>query len=276
MDFLIVNGEIVSKTEANLTGFLWDEPFTISQKVWFGYGGIPLFNENIDFISRQLQELKLLLPDNFRNTRELFRITKRMLNKNKFYRSGIVHFQLFISRDKINTLVTSIAFPEFEFPFSMHGLLVNFSGLKKNAELPLNRFQFYNMPNWVTAEAQNRDTQFHSSILVNEKNKVCGGLFSNIFMVKENVLYTPSFDTGCYEDTLRSVVIEQAHSMNLKVAETSGIGKEVLLSMDEIFFASEELGIQWILGVENKRFVHNYSAKIHEKINEYLKKKAEG
>ena len=42
--------------------------------------------------------------------------------------------------------------------------------------------------------------------------------------------------------------------------------------MNEIFLASEENGIQWVLGVGNKRFVHRASIKIHELLNLQLKK----
>jgi hypothetical protein len=41
--------------------------------------------------------------------------------------------------------------------------------------------------------------------------------------------------------------------------------------MNELFIAGEESGIQWILGVENKRFIHHYSEIIHEKLNDFLK-----
>ncbi len=78
MDFLIINGKVVSKNEANLTGFLWDEPFILTQKIWFGFGGIPLFNENIQLIEQQLETFKLSSPKLLKNKRELFRLVKRI------------------------------------------------------------------------------------------------------------------------------------------------------------------------------------------------------
>jgi branched-chain amino acid aminotransferase len=61
--------------------------------------------------------------------------------------------------------------------------------------------------------------------------------------------------------------------MGLKTTESADIKREDIFHIDELFIASEETGIQWILGVENKRFVHEYSVSIHEKLNEYLKEK---
>lgn len=271
MDFLIVDNKVISKDEVNLTAFFWDEPFVLSQKMWFGFGGIPLFHENIELLLQQMETLNLPFPDSFKNRKELFRITKRMLNKNKFYRSGLIHFQLFWHDSKIHSVITSFAFPEFEFPFSRHGLLINYSTLKKHSEISLNRYSFYNTTLWKAAEARLRDSHFQNSILMNENNFVCECVNANIFMIKGNALITPSLQTGCFEDKLRNTILEIAPNFNLKVMESAKVKKEDLLQMDEIFIASEENGIQWILGVENKRFVHHYSAKIHEKLNEYLK-----
>ena len=85
------------------------------------------------------------------------------------------------------------------------------------------------------------------------------------------MLITPSLQTGCFEDKLRNTILGIATNINLKVVESAKIKKEDLTEMDEIFLASEENGVQWVLGVENKRFLHLFSAKIHEKLNEYLK-----
>lgn len=273
MDFLIVDNKIIPKNEVNLTSFFWDEPFVLSQKLWFGFGGIPLFQENIELLFQQMETLNLPIPEPFKNIKELFRITKRMLNKNKFYRSGLVHFQLFWYDLKVIPVITSLAFPEFDFPFSMHGLLVTYSTLKKHSEIFLNRYSFYNNTLWKAAEAQLRDSHFQNSILLNEKNFVCECINTNIFMIKKNVLITPSLQTGCFEGKLRDTILKIAFNINFKVVESAKIKKEDLLQMDEIFIASEENGIQWVLGVENKRFVHQYSAKIHKKLNEYLKSK---
>ncbi|MBT3384583.1 MAG: hypothetical protein HN778_02850 [Prolixibacteraceae bacterium] len=271
MDFLIADNKIIHKDDINFIAFFWGEPFVLSQKMWFGYGGIPLFQENIDLLFQQIELLNLPLPELIKNTKELFRITKRMLNKNKFYRSGLIHLQLFWHDSQINSVITSLAFPEFDFPFSKHGLLLNYSSFKKHSEISLNRFSFYNSPLWKASEGQLRDSHFQNSVFLNENNFICECINANIFMIKENMLITPSLQTGCFEDKLRNTILGIATNINLKVVESAKIKKEDLTEMDEIFLASEENGVQWVLGVENKRFLHLFSAKIHEKLNEYLK-----
>ena len=273
MNFIIINGEITPKKDANLTHLFWDEPFVLSQKVWFGYGGIPLFSKNIDFLCQQLEVFNIEIPDFLINKRELSRISKRMLNKNKFYRSGIINIQLFIIDTKIDYVISSIGYPEFEFPISKQGLLANFSESKRRSANDLNRHLFYNKTNWRIKRSQLRDSTFQNSILINEKGMVSEGIASNIFMIKDNVIVTPSLGSGCFEDTIRNLILEVTSEIKLKTLELPNIKKEHILAMDEIFFASEEIGIQWILGVENRRSVNPVTKQIHQKLNAILKSK---
>jgi len=273
MDFIIVNGEIIKKPETGFIPFFWDEPFIITQKIWFGFGGIPLFQENLNSVKLTLNTLNADIPGLLKNDKELFRITKRMLNKNKFYRSGIITCQVYIGHDETNTIISSFAFPEFDFPISKQGLMLNFSEFEKYSGNPLNGFAFFNAPQWKFAEARNQDTTCNNSIFVNEKGIVCDCISANIFMIKGKLLYTPSIETGCFTDGIRTHILEVASKSNLKVSETNDINKEDVFQMNEIFIASEELGIQWVLGIDNKRFVHRYSLLIHEHLNETLKHK---
>ena len=84
MDFVIVNGEILKRPELKSIPFFLEDPFILSQKIWYGYGGIPLFFENLESLKNTVRTLEIPIPKLLQNEHELFRITKRMLNKNKF------------------------------------------------------------------------------------------------------------------------------------------------------------------------------------------------
>lgn len=270
MNFLIINNEIIKKEDANLTRFFWNEPFILTQKIWFGFGGIPLFNKNIDSLLQQIEVFNIEIPSYLKNRRELFRITKRMLNKNRFFRSGTITIQLYIYNSTVEYVITSAASPNSGFPISESGILVNFSDSKRGEENLLNRHSFYNRINWKIKQHQIYNSEFQNSILINNSGMVCEGIESNIFMIKDNVLIMPSLDSGRYEDTIREAVLAAALRSKLKTAELPNIKKEHIFDMDELFFASEELGIQWILGVENRRFVHETTKRIHKNLNEVL------
>ena len=274
MDFLIYNGEIKNKKDVNLSEILYNEAFSLNHKTWYGFGGIPLFKENIRLIERQAEALNLQLPQLFRNKRELFRITKRMLNKNKFYRSGYVHFHIYRENMNSELLITSSASRDFDFPFSDDGKLITISPQKKHSKNNFNQYKFLNEALWQTTLSQLKETHYHNAVLTNEKEAVCECAFSNIFLIQKNELITPSLKTGCFSDVLRQFILETARSLKLKTVESDSIQSSDLKNMDEIFLASEQAGIEWVLGVENKRFLHRHSQQIHENLNEFLKERS--
>lgn len=273
MEFLIINGKVLKKQEANLTTFFWDDPLVLSQQIWFGYGGIPLFEKNIQLLVQQLSALQFEIPDFLKDQREFFRITKRMLNKNKFYRSGIIKIQLILNTSEINYIITSSPSSEFEFPFSDKGMLVNYSINRKCATNQLNRHGFYNKINWEIVQSQLSDSEFQHSIILNESGMICEGIASNIFMIKDDILITPAFGSGCFEDSLRNPILEVSTKLGIKILEQTNIERKHLVEMDEAFFASEENGINWILGIGNKRYIHQLCDEIYLELDNYLKEK---
>ncbi|SHE96914.1 branched-chain amino acid aminotransferase [Mariniphaga anaerophila] len=263
MEFLITNGHIERKNETNLNHLLTDTEFRLSQKAWYGYGGIPFFYENLAQIKEQAEALALPFPKEFKDEHELFRLTKRMLNKNKLYRSGYVHFQLFWKEKQVQTLITANAFPEFDFPFSETGVLVTFSSLSKNSKSAFNRFPFFNETLWQAGLSEIHQNPFQQVIFLNENDWVCESLHSNIFLIKENELITPALASGCYFDVLRPHILKAAKQAGLNISEPTNFDKTKTLDADEIFVASESVGIQWVLGIENKRFLHDGSKEIY-------------
>lgn len=269
-DFLIINGEILSEQEARLA-VLPTDTLIVSQKVWFGYGGIPLLQQNIVSIKKQLESLGAKLPDLLQNKRETFRLTKRMLNKNKFYRSGLISFQFILSRERVDYVVRAKAKEIFDFPLSEQGLLVEFYNDQVCDKNRFSKLRCHHVNHWRMAESQINTRTKTSQILLNHKHFLTEGVASNLFMVKDGVLISPDLTTGCYEDVLRHIVLELAKKMKLKIIETPNIEMQHFLSMDEAFFISEEKGIQWILGIANKRFVNEVSSQLHLQLNDYLK-----
>ena len=273
MEFVIVNGVVCKKKDALDGSFLWNQPLAVTQDVWFGYGGIPLLNENLLSLSGQLASLGKKLPPLFKNQRELFRLCKRMLNKNKYFRSGHLRFQVFVSDDKTAWLVEAIPYETLEFPFRENGQLAEISSINKLSSNLLNEFRCHNRMLWEAAKVKAGTTAI-LPVFLNEKGMVCEAGEANIFLMKKGVLITPSLESGCYRDVMRQIVIDQASATKIPVIESAEIDAKMLLAADEIFQVSESRGVEWILGIDNKRFVRNYASLLHEKVDDYLRDKA--
>lgn len=272
MESLIADGEILKNTE--YIPFRYENSVVLTQEIWFGYGGIPLFSENIANVKQQLDVLKAPVPQIFNNEKELLRITKRLLNRMRYFRSGIITLNVFAGKAKTHFLVKAIPFDDFVFPISQKGIQLNFAELIKFSKNPYSAFAFFNVPVWNIAAVSLINTPYANTLFLNEDERVTECIGANIFAVKGRELFTPSKETGCYIDTIRKYVLTSEIANSLIIKENSSLTKETLLQMDEVFIASEKKGIEWVMGIGSKRFVHQVSDAIHLKINEKLKEKA--
>jgi branched-subunit amino acid aminotransferase/4-amino-4-deoxychorismate lyase len=272
--YLILNGNIISTDDVNARCFPCEPAIKITQKIWFGFGGIPLFAENLKLLKQQVQELKLIFPEELENEREHFRLAKRILNKNKFYQSGYIWFQLVYSEGKTQTSIRSSSLKGFNFPVSADNLLIQFSSLRKNSGNVPNRYAFFNERLWDVARAEIQGTSFRQSIILNEKGNICEAIGSNVFLLKDNDLITSSLSSGCYEDPLRNIVFEAAGKAGFNIQEESNLGQDELAEMDEVFLASEQDGFHRIKGIGHKRFLRSRAPIIYNYLNDLLNKKA--
>jgi branched-chain amino acid aminotransferase len=271
MDSIIADGEILKISEYVPYGY--ENSVVLTQKIWFGFGGIPLFTENITSVKQQLAILNRPVPPLFNNENELFRIIKRLLNRMRYFRSGIITIHIFAGKVETHFLIKAVAFDDFVFPISKKGLQINHSELVKFSKNPFSKYGFFNVPLWNIAEVPLVNTSLTNTIFFNENNSVTECIGANIFAVKGRELFTPAVDTGCYIDTIRSFILEAGAGCSLKIIENSRLTKEELIQMNEIFIASEEKGIEWVMGIQNRRFVHQISDEVQLKLNEILKAK---
>lgn len=274
MEFIIAGGKVVERSSLKAEEIFFGRGIHLYQEVWYGYGGIPLLPENLRLLKAQSEIMGIPFPAEFQNQRELFRLIKRMLNKNKCYRSGHVLLQIFSFEGSVGTLITSTAFTGFTFPFGEEGVLAAFSSSKKYTFNKLNRWQFFNEKLWQAAVAEFSGSAVQQPIITNERNSICETAGSNFFLIAEHELKTPAWESGCHENAIRPLVMQAAVQLGLQISEPRFISADEVFEADEIFCASERSGVLWIMGVERQRYIHYYSEKIAEELNVLLKSKA--
>ena len=78
-EFVIANGQILKRED--FVPFAYNDPVVITRKIWYGFGGIPLFHQNVELIREELLLLKMAVPALLNDGNEFFRLVKRVLNK---------------------------------------------------------------------------------------------------------------------------------------------------------------------------------------------------
>ena len=111
-------------------------------------------------------------------------------------------------------------------------------------------------------------------LLINEKDAVIESSNSNLFVVSNGVLYTPSLEDGCLAGTMRMQVINLAIAHGIKVYECA-ILPQNLLAADEIFLTNAIRGIVWVGGYRTKRYFNTLGRKIQSFLNDYWENQLE-
>lgn len=103
--------------------------------------------------------------------------------------------------------------------------------------------------NSALARKEASDGGFDEAILLGANGNISEGSAENIFIVKDNVLVTPSLSEDILEGITRRTIMELAEEMNVVLKEKP-VSKEELLNSDEVFMTGTGCQVAWIKAVD--------------------------
>ena len=112
------------------------------------------------------------------------------------------------------------------------GFRATVSFLRHNSRSPLSRLKSTSYMENIIARTTARTSGYDEAILLNEQGYLAEGSTTNIFLVSNGELITPSFESGVLPGITREVVLEMARTSNMRAAER-------LVNLDELFEAQE-------------------------------------
>lgn len=102
----------------------------------------------------------------------------------------------------------------------------------------------------------------NDAIILNHHHHICDSTIANIFLIKNNIIYTPALHEGCIAGIMRQQVIHELKKLNYTIIEKS-ITESELMNADEVFLTNSIYNIKWVASIENKKFSNNIISAIH-------------
>lgn len=133
----------------------------------------------------------------------------------------------------------------------------NLANLKSNNYLP-----------YVMGALYAKQIKVNDCILLNNFNRVCDTTVANIFIIKNDFIYTPPLNDGCVAGVMRRFIIEKLYTY-FKIEEKS-ISIEDLEKADEVFVTNSIKGIRWIKQFKDNQYSNMGVKKIHRILNETI------
>ncbi|MFN7015091.1 MAG: aminotransferase class IV, partial [Bacteroidia bacterium] len=220
-----------------------------------------LIKLNVKFSTDEIkQQIALLLEKNQIQKSGRIRISLYR-NAEGFYKPASNECDLIIEATKIDALAT--------YELNMPGLVVD---IYKNAYKPLHFLSEVKSSSsllYVLAAEWAKQHYLDDALLINEKKNICEATSSNLFWVKNAVVYTPPISEGCLPGIMREVLIELMQKNNLEIFEKPCTEND-LLEADELFLSNAIHGIKWIVAYKNKRYFTNTAKKLINYLNQLI------
>lgn len=111
------------------------------------------------------------------------------------------------------------------------------SNTRQNEYSPVTSIKSVNYLNQIVARLDAKARGFDDAILLNTRGNVAEGCASNIFLVKKNVLVTPSIESGILPGITRDIIIGIARKHKIPLKEKTVTYRD-LINSDEVFLTN--------------------------------------
>lgn len=154
---------------------------------------------------------------------------------------------------KPTRIVSLHPYPDYPNSCQLQGIQVRFCATRLGLNPTLAGIKHLNRLEQVLARAEWHDPTIQEGIMFDSDGYIVEGTMTNLFFVKDEVLYTASLEKSGVAGIIRSVVMEQAVLHGIKFFE-GRVSREDLLSADELFVCNSVIGIWPVRQIEHQQF----------------------
>ncbi|WLR41948.1 aminodeoxychorismate lyase [Bacillus carboniphilus] len=263
--FIYINGDYMRSEEVRISpfdhGYLYGLGVFETIRVYEGHPF--LIDDHIQRLNRALSELGIQ-----KKMDSLFaqKVIKKLLQINNLLDAYV---RVNVSAGESELGIRSTFYEEPTIIFFMKPIHIpafqekegTFLTIKRNTPEGTFRLKSHHYMNNILAKREIGNDRSIEGIFLTKEGYVAEGIVSNIFWVKNNILYTPSIDTGILNGVTRNFV--------LKCAEKSGVffeegfySQDELLEAEEVFVTNSLQEIVPLTRIEN----YSFSRKDHSVI----------
>lgn len=149
------------------------------------------------------------------------------------------------------------------------------TSIKRNPYSPITTLKTLNYLEPILARHEAKSHGFDEGIMLNTHGFITECSVANFFLVKDNIVMTPSIESGILPGIMRNHIINLCHKHHIKIIEKN-ISITDALTADEAFQTNSLIGIQLLSEINNhkmsaetftvsKKIMHYYENEKHDK-----------
>jgi len=266
--FLFVDGVIIPAEQALIDSL---SPWKLGGKGVFETmkvqrGKTIHLEQHLRRLTRGLNHLRIKNPY---SKNKIKRYLELSLKKNKLKNASI---RLTVWKEKSHVNCSIVIHPLTPFSLNQYrrGFKGMISSLKRNERSRFVSIKYIGYAPLMMAYQRVAARGKNEAILLNRKNEIVEGSRTNIFFVKNNILYTPALRCGCLNGITRQNVIKLASQMNIELKQIRAKVNDLLWA-DEAFLTNSLIGVMPMTSVKERKIGNGQIGPMTSKIMQEYK-----
>lgn len=271
----IYNGHLVSLYEPALSfnnrAFRYGD--SLFETIKWCNGKAMFITDHVKRIKLGMTTLRMNVPAEFTSA-NIEQLIIELVKQNHI--SGDARIRLTVFRNEggfytpltndISFLIESEAMEDKGYTLNQKGLWVDvYAEIKK----PINKISAIKTGSsllYVMAGLTKTSLRLDECLLINDNGNIIEAISSNIFVVKNGVLYTSPIADGCVDGVMRKQVLDIAKQHKILVFEQT-LTVHTLTNGDELFLTNAIKGIRWVGQFKNKFYTNRTAVFFTEQLN---------
>lgn len=274
--FINFNGNIIDANQPIFTGanraFRYGD--AVFETIRLMNGEILFFERHLARLTRSMELLGMNMNDDL-TFHNLYLSIRHLDQINHLKGNGRIRLEVYRNdgglytphSNNVSYLIEAAALHHKQYQLNETGLKIELYTEIKKPVSRLSNLKSSNALYYVMAGLHKNKTNSGDCLVLNTDGRIAEAISSNIFLVKDQKVYTPSLDEACVSGVMRETLIQHLKMQGKEVIE-KGIEVDDLIAADEIFLTDVIHGLRWVSAFRNKRYFNNFSNRLIKEINE--------
>ncbi len=249
-EIIFLDGKFVSSKKALISalepGFLYG--WGLFETMRSFNGKIVYFDEHLKRIKNSCSGLRLKFPYSLDRAKD---IIKEAVKINGF-KDSYVRLTFFKTINAAQILVIVKRYRPFSAKIYKSGFRACISPLRQDEKSPLAQIKTTGRILCQLSYLEAKRKGFDEALILNNKGYVTEGSRTNIFLVKNKRIFTPSLNCGCLPGITRKVIFDLAGESGLNINE-GNLSINDLKNADEAFLTNSLMGVMPLVSAEGKK-----------------------
>lgn len=149
--------------------------------------------------------------------------------------------------------------------FNENGLVVGFyPDAYKSCDV-LSNIKSSNFLQYRMAALHAKSNKWNDAIVLNQFGRIADSTIANLFLVKDQQIFTPLLKEGCINGTMRRYILQEGMSRGYSITENE-IAIDDVMAADEVFLTNAIKGLTWVKHIGDKTYTNAVSQQIYSSI----------